>query len=34
VNRQLRDGIARVALEHANGLGGVVEVAKAEEVAV
>jgi NADH-quinone oxidoreductase subunit G len=33
VNRHLRDGIARVALEHANGLGGgIVEVAKAEEV--
>jgi NADH-quinone oxidoreductase subunit G len=32
VNRRLRAGIARVALEHANGLGGVVEVAKAEEV--
>jgi NADH-quinone oxidoreductase subunit G len=31
VNRRLRAGIARVALEHANGLGGVVEVAKAEE---
>jgi NADH-quinone oxidoreductase subunit G len=30
VNRRLRDGIARVALEHANGLRGVVEVAKAE----
>jgi NADH-quinone oxidoreductase subunit G len=32
VNRRLRDGVARVALEHANGLQGVVEVAKAEEV--
>jgi NADH-quinone oxidoreductase subunit G len=32
VNRRLRAGIARVALEHANGLGGVVELAKAEEV--
>ena len=32
VNRHLRAGIARVALEHANGLGGVVELAKAEEV--
>ncbi len=32
VNRHLRDGIARVALEHANGLGGIVEIAKAEEV--
>jgi predicted molibdopterin-dependent oxidoreductase YjgC len=30
VNRRLRAGIARVALEHANGLGGIVEVAKAE----
>src|SRR5262249_14725593 len=30
VNRQLRAGIARVALEHANGLGGIVEVTKAE----
>ena len=32
VNRRLRAGIARVALEHANGLGGVVEVEKAVEV--
>jgi NADH-quinone oxidoreductase subunit G len=32
VNRRLRTGIARVALEHANGFGGVVEIAKAEEV--
>ena len=32
VNRRLRAGIARVALEHAEGLGGIVEVAKAEEV--
>jgi NADH-quinone oxidoreductase subunit G len=32
VNRRLRAGIARVALEHASGFGGVVEVAKAEEV--
>ena len=32
VNRRLRTGIARVALEHANGLGGIVELAKAEEV--
>ena len=32
VNRHLRAGIARVALEHANGIGGIVEVAKAEEV--
>jgi NADH-quinone oxidoreductase subunit G len=31
VNRRLRTGIARVALEHADGLQGVVEVAKAEE---
>jgi NADH-quinone oxidoreductase subunit G len=30
VNRKLRVGVARVALEHANGLGGIVEVAKAE----
>jgi NADH-quinone oxidoreductase subunit G len=30
VNRRLRAGIARVALEHANGLGGIVEVQKAE----
>jgi NADH-quinone oxidoreductase subunit G len=32
VNRRLHAGIARVAVEHANGLGGIVEVAKAEEV--
>jgi len=32
VNRRLRAGIARVAIEHANGLGGIVEVEKAEEV--
>jgi NADH-quinone oxidoreductase subunit G len=32
VNRRLRAGIARVALEHAEGFGGIVEVAKAEEV--
>jgi NADH-quinone oxidoreductase subunit G len=32
VNRQLRTGIARVALEHAGGLGGIVEIAKAAEV--
>ncbi|HET8558448.1 MAG TPA: molybdopterin-dependent oxidoreductase [Gaiellaceae bacterium] len=32
VNRHLRDGIARVALEHANGLHGIVEIAKAEKV--
>jgi NADH-quinone oxidoreductase subunit G len=31
VNRRLRTGIARLAVEHANGLGGIVEVAKAEE---
>jgi NADH-quinone oxidoreductase subunit G len=31
VNRRLRTGIARVALEHAEGFGGIVEVAKAEE---
>jgi NADH-quinone oxidoreductase subunit G len=31
VNRRLRAGIARVALEHANGLGGIVELAKADE---
>jgi NADH-quinone oxidoreductase subunit G len=31
VNRRLRAGIARVALEHAEGFGGIVEVAKAEE---
>jgi NADH-quinone oxidoreductase subunit G len=30
VNRRLDTGIARVALEHAEGLGGIVEVAKAE----
>jgi NADH-quinone oxidoreductase subunit G len=33
VNRRLRAGIARVAIEHANGLGGIVEIEKvAEEV--
>jgi NADH-quinone oxidoreductase subunit G len=32
VSRRLRAGIARVAIEHAEGLGGIVEVAKAEEV--
>jgi NADH-quinone oxidoreductase subunit G len=32
VNRRLRAGIARVPLEHANGLGGIVEVEKVEEV--
>jgi NADH-quinone oxidoreductase subunit G len=31
VNRRLHAGIARVALEHANGLGGIVEVAKTKE---
>jgi NADH-quinone oxidoreductase subunit G len=31
VNRRLRKGVARVALEHANGLGGIVELAKARE---
>ncbi len=31
VNRRLRPGIARVAIEHAEGLAGVVEVAKAGE---
>ena len=30
VNRRLKAGIARVALEHADGLGGIVELAKAE----
>jgi NADH-quinone oxidoreductase subunit G len=30
VNRRLRAGVARVALEHADGLHGVVEIAKAE----
>jgi predicted molibdopterin-dependent oxidoreductase YjgC len=32
VNRHLRPGIARVAIEHAEGLAGVVEIAKAAEV--
>ena len=32
VNRRLRPGIARVALEHANGLGGIVAIEKAQEV--
>jgi predicted molibdopterin-dependent oxidoreductase YjgC len=32
VNRRLRGGIARVALEHANGLQGIVELRKAEGV--
>jgi NADH-quinone oxidoreductase subunit G len=32
VNRRLRTGIARVALEHANGLGGAVEIEKTAEV--
>ncbi len=31
VNRRLRAGVARVAIEHAEGLSGIVEVAKAEE---
>jgi len=31
VNRSLRKGIARVALEHANGLGGIVELNRAVE---
>jgi NADH-quinone oxidoreductase subunit G len=31
VNRRLRAGIARVAIEHANGLGGIVEIEKAAE---
>jgi NADH-quinone oxidoreductase subunit G len=31
VNRRLRKGIARVALEHADGLGGVVELSRAAE---
>ena len=31
VNRRLRKGIARVALEHANGLGGIVELSRATE---
>jgi anaerobic selenocysteine-containing dehydrogenase len=30
VNRHLKPGIARVAIEHANGLGGIVELAKAD----
>jgi hypothetical protein len=30
VNRRLRAGIARVAIEHAEGLGGIVEVEKAQ----
>jgi len=32
VNRRLRPGIARLAIEHASGLGGTVEIRKAEEV--
>ena len=32
VNRRLAAGVARVAIEHAEGLAGIVEVAKAEEV--
>ncbi len=31
VNRRLRKGIARVAIEHASGLGGIVELAKSRE---
>ncbi len=31
INRRLRKGIARVALEHANGLGGIVELSRATE---
>ena len=31
VNRRLGKGIARVAIEHANGLGGIVELARAAE---
>jgi NADH-quinone oxidoreductase subunit G len=31
INRKLRKGIARVALEHANGLGGIVELSRATE---
>ncbi len=31
VNRKLRKGIARVALEHADGLGGIVELSRATE---
>jgi NADH-quinone oxidoreductase subunit G len=31
VNRRLRAGIARVAIEHADGLGGIVEIEKAAE---
>ena len=31
VNRRLPAGIARVALEHSDGLHGIVEVAKADE---
>jgi NADH-quinone oxidoreductase subunit G len=31
VNRRLRTGIARVAIEHAEGFGGIVEVAKAAD---
>jgi predicted molibdopterin-dependent oxidoreductase YjgC len=31
VNRRLRAGIARVAIEHANGLGGIVEIEKTQE---
>jgi NADH-quinone oxidoreductase subunit G len=31
VNRRLRQGVARIAIEHANGLGGIVELQKARE---
>ena len=31
INRKLRKGVARVALEHANGLGGVVQLSRATE---
>ncbi len=31
INRKLRKGIARVAIEHANGLGGIVELSRATE---
>ena len=31
VNRKLRKGVARVALEHANGLGGIVELSRAKD---
>ena len=32
VNRRLRAGVARVAIEHAEGLAGIVEVTKADAV--